>query len=186
MIAIEPLRLLGLILSIVGISFILALQISIAPHNQLDKYYWKYADKYPYVHRHLLKAIAYVESGEYITGVNMSDPSFGLMQIYCKPDSKGRCKNKFPALPFWEKVTVKKLLNPKKNIKIGAAILNWNIKHYGFKKGIAVYNCWSSRHDPKDGPFRNQQYVDAVLKKYKSLRILNNRRLKDEQQKGNS
>lgn len=118
----------------------------------------------------LLRAIAQVESNRIVGAVNISDPSFGLMQIFCTPNREGICTNQFPSIENWEGTTVKKLFDPHVNITIGAKILKWNLEQYGYPKGIAVYNSWSARKDPQEGPFRNQKYVDEVLKNYKKFK----------------
>ena len=118
----------------------------------------------------LLQAIAKVESNEVQTAINLSDPSFGLMQIYCVPNRQGVCTNKFPAVNDWEGTTIKDLLDTEVNVSIGAQILKWNLDKYGFPKGVAVYNSWSARKDPPDGPYRNQEYVNKVVKAYERLK----------------
>lgn len=108
----------------------------------------------------LLKAIAFVESSENPMAVNKSDPSYGLMQILCT--GKGAmCENRF-ILPGWP-VTRDSLLDPELNVSLGAQILGWNVSQYGLLKGIAVYNNWSARSAPREGPFPNQSYVDKVM-----------------------
>ena len=116
----------------------------------------------------LLKAIAQVESNENPNAVNPADPSRGLMQILCVPDKSGGCANKFNILG-WPPESEEALFDPDLNLSFGSQILAWNITRYGFLKGIAVYNSWSARNDPMDGPFRNQGYVDKVLSKYRGL-----------------
>lgn len=118
----------------------------------------------------LLQAIAQVESSEVLEAVNISDPSFGLMQILCTPNGKGICTNRFPKVDGWEGTTVDDLFNPQINVSIGAQILKWNLEQYGYPKGFAVYNSWSARKDPEDGPYRNQEYVNKVLNNLRRLR----------------
>lgn len=55
------------------------------------------------------------------------------------------------------------LYDPEVNITAGAAILKWNLENFGFLRGVAMYNAYGARNDPKQGPFRNQVYVDKVL-----------------------
>jgi len=116
----------------------------------------------------LLKAIARVESSENPNVKNPSDPSYGLMQVLCVDDGQGGCKNKFNVMG-WPPLTKEQLYDPDYSLQIGAQILAWNIETYGFKRGIAVYNSWGARHDPPDGPFENQGYVDKVLREYYGL-----------------
>lgn len=118
----------------------------------------------------LLRAIAKVESGESPTAQNPLDPSYGLMQILCKNDGpNSTCKNKL-YIPEWENATPNRLLNDVKyNLTIASQILKWNIDNYGFMRGIAVYNSWSSRLNPPSGPFDNQKYVDKVLSEFIAL-----------------
>jgi len=115
----------------------------------------------------LLKAIARVESSENPNAVNPADPSTGLMQILCRPGEGGFCTNRFN-IDGWP-VTKNQLFDPDTNLKMGSQILSWNIRRYGFKRGIAVYNRWASRHDPENGPFGNQEYVNRVLGEYVGL-----------------
>lgn len=108
----------------------------------------------------LIKAIAFVESSENPTALNKADPSYGLMQILCTGNGPV-CSNRFN-ITGWP-VTRELLYDPEVNVSLGAQILSWNVSQYGLKKGIAVYNSWSSRTEPPDGPFPNQDYVDRVL-----------------------
>jgi len=117
----------------------------------------------------LLKAIAQVESSENPNAKNPADPSVGLMQVLCVPDGSGGCKNKFN-IKGWPPDSEKALYDPDLSLHFGAQILKWNLDTYGMPKGIAVYNNWSARQDPQEGPFRNQGYVDKVLGKYYALR----------------
>lgn len=116
----------------------------------------------------LLKAVAMVESSENPKAKNPLDPSYGLMQILCVSDGKGGCKNRFNILD-WPPDSQQSLYDPDISLHYGAQILAWNIKTYGFKRGIAVYNRWESRLDPENGPFGNQRYVDKVISHYIAL-----------------
>lgn len=116
----------------------------------------------------LLKAVAMVESNENPSAKNPSDPSFGLMQILCTDDGKGGCANKLN-VNDWPPMSRDLLYDPDYNLNIAAQILAWNISMYGFKKGIAVYNSWSARNDPPEGPFVNQAYVNKVMANYAVL-----------------
>lgn len=136
----------------------------------LDEIYIKYALIHGMDWR-LLKAIAKVESSERPTAKNAADPSYGLMQILCVTPAGNqltRCTNKFNIVG-WDKATPESLLDPDFNVSLASQILQWNLQNYGFPKGIAVYNAWSARNDPPNGPFRNQGYVDKVLSAYRSL-----------------
>lgn len=130
----------------------------------LDAIYQKYGLQYG-VDWRLIKAIAQVESSENPAAVNPADPSYGLMQILCQDNGYGGCSNKFN-ITDWPPSTKNKLFDPDYNVKIGSQILAWNIKTYGRNKGIAVYNSWSARNDPTNGPYRNQTYVDKVIDRY--------------------
>lgn len=116
----------------------------------------------------LLRAVAIVESNERADAVNKSDPSYGLMQILCTVDETGKrtCKNVFN-FPDWPPKSRDDLLDPEINVGYGARILQWNIKKYGLRKGVAVYNRWSSRNENE--PFTNQSYVDKVWKEFRKL-----------------
>jgi len=132
----------------------------------LDTLYKKHARLHG-VDWKLLKAIAQVESSENVNAENPADPSFGLMQILCQ-GSGATCTNKLN-VDGWPPKNKQQLFDPDYNIHIGAQILAWNQQRYGFKRGIAVYNCWSCRTAPPDGPFKNQDYVDKVLTKFSGL-----------------
>lgn len=121
----------------------------------------------------LLKAIAMQESSLNPRAVNAADPSYGLMQILCTPSSNGVCANKFPAVSNWPPKSKLDLFDPDYNISIGAQILAWNIKTFGMRKGVAVYNSWKARFETE--PFTNQKYVDNVFSNYKRLRDESNR-----------
>lgn len=117
---------------------------------------------------YLLRAIAIVESNENPDAENPNDPSVGLMQILCMPDADGRCTNRFN-IERWNQATWQRLHEPDFNVEMGAQILAWNIKTFGYLRGIAVYNAWSARTAPPDGPFPNQSYVDKVVATYTRL-----------------
>lgn len=125
----------------------------------------------------LLKAIAMVESSMKTNAVRWQPPgdvSVGLMQILCvPPDGQNQgedytCRNAFNITPW--PVSFEQLKDPKLNIELGAQILSWNLKQFGFPRGIAVYNQWSARTSQPNGPFPNQNYVDKVLRNYSTLR----------------
>lgn len=117
----------------------------------------------------LVKAIAQHESGENADAVNTSDnESLGLMQVLCRPDGRGGCANRLN-VAGWADATREKLLDPDYNVYIGVQILASNINVYGVPKGIAVYNAWDQHTAPAAGPFKNQGYVDDVLRRARAL-----------------
>ena len=117
----------------------------------------------------LLKAIAIVESSLKVQAYNPNDPSYGLMQLLCRQnDGSGTCSNKLNVRD-WPPSDPNQLFDADYNVHIATQILAWNIKNYGFKRGIATYNAWSAHKAPPDGPFPNQEYVDKVLREYNSL-----------------
>jgi len=116
----------------------------------------------------LLKAIARVESAEDPSAKNPLDPSVGLMQVLCVPDGSGGCSNKLNVLD-WPPGSEEDLYDADYSLHIASQILSWNQRTYGWLKGVAVYNSWSARYDAEGGPFRNQVYVDRVMKEYRSL-----------------
>lgn len=126
----------------------------------------------------LLRALAQVESSENPDAVRWNPPydcSVGLMQILAippkgfipEPGADYTPTNKFQ-VEGWP-VTFQALKNPAVNLDIGAQILAWNLATFGYPKGIAVYNSWSARNDPDDGPFMNQAYVAKVLRHVAAL-----------------
>lgn len=115
----------------------------------------------------LIQALARQESDENPNAINSRDPSMGVMQILCK-GYPGPCTNRFNIVG-WPPNKSEDLLDPNFNISLGTQIIKWNLDTFGFLKGIAVYNNWSSRFDPVEGPFRNQSYVDSVLVHYRNL-----------------
>lgn len=136
--------------------------------STLDDIYKKHGARFG-VDWRLLKAHAQVESSESAGAVNKADnESIGLMQVLCQPDGKGGCKNKLN-VEGWSQTTREKLLDPDWNVYIAAQILEWNLRTFGFPKGIAVYNAWDQRNAPTKGPFKNQAYVDKVLAKARAL-----------------
>ena len=112
----------------------------------------------------LVEAVIDVESGWNASAISPED-SYGLMQVLCRPDGKGGCKNRFD-IAGWPPKSADDLLHPKENIKFGLQILAWDVETYGQWKGVAVYNDWSARTAPADGPYPNQDYVDAVREQY--------------------
>lgn len=125
----------------------------------------------------LIEAIAIVESSQRADAIRWNPPrdvSVGVMQVLCVPPDgtpEGAdyvCANKFNIDPW--PVRFSDLKNPDLNISLGVQILAWNIRSYGFPRGVAVFNSYSARHGGVDGPFPNQVYVDRVLKHYNNLK----------------
>lgn len=115
----------------------------------------------------LLKAIAMKESSLNPAAINRSDPSIGMMQILCTGYSSSKtCQNRFN-IQSWPPQKSDDLFNADTNVFYGAQILSSNIKAYGLRKGIAVYNNWSARL--QEEPFSNQGYLDTVIKIYEEL-----------------
>jgi len=134
----------------------------------LDELYQKHAFDFD-VDWRLVKAIAQHESGENPAAVNRSDrESLGVMQVLCRPDGNGGCTNRLN-VNGWKTATRDKLLDADFNIYIGAQILAANVAQYGVPKGIAVYNAWDQHTAPAAGPFKNQHYVDDVLRRARAL-----------------
>jgi soluble lytic murein transglycosylase-like protein len=133
-----------------------------------DALYQKHARAFG-VDWRLAKAIAQHESAENPDAVNAADnESLGLMQVLCRPDGAGGCKNKLN-VQGWAGVTRELLLTADYNVYIGTQILAYNIATYGVLKGIAVYNAWDQHEAPRAGPFKNQAYVDDVLRRAREL-----------------
>jgi soluble lytic murein transglycosylase-like protein len=134
----------------------------------LEEIYQRYADQFG-VDWRLVKAIAQHESGENPDAVNTRDnESIGLMQILCRPDGAGGCTNRLN-VEGWPDATREGLFDADFNVYIGAQILASNIASYGVPKGIAVYNAWDQHTAPAGGPFKNQSYVDDVLRRAAKL-----------------
>ena len=120
----------------------------------------------------LLRAVVITESSENPDAENLRDPSVGLGQVLCKfdpADPQRKCLNRLN-VNHWEGATWYRLKDPRYNLTIASQVLAWNLRNYGFPKGIAVYNDWSARDDGAQGPFRNQKYVDKVLSKLAKLK----------------
>lgn len=137
---------------------------SSAPYGELIKYYAAVNGIRP----EILAGVIYNESRFNPNARNLGDPSYGLGAVLCRGSvSQGGnilwdnpCTNNFNISGWNGQVTARDLLDPKTNISFAAQILGWNIKTYGERKGVAVYNNWSARTAPSNGPFPNQQYVD--------------------------
>lgn len=124
----------------------------------------------------LLKAVATAESNLNPKAVRNNPPhdvSVGLMQILYLPSIPGDLSSP-PSNRFnvngWKDATFERLQDPDFNIMIAAQILSYNLRIYGYPRGVAVYNSYSARNDPAQGPFRNQTYVNRVLREYALLR----------------
>ena len=118
----------------------------------------------------LVKAIAIVESNENPRAENRRDPSIGLMQIHCVENAQGRCTNRFN-VEGWAGMTRERLLDPKTNVHIGTQVLAWNIRTFGFERGIALYNSWAARTTPAGQKTPNHPYLVKVLRVYQQLRV---------------
>jgi soluble lytic murein transglycosylase-like protein len=116
----------------------------------------------------LVKAVASAESSENPNAENRRDPSVGLMQLLCKANAEGRCTNHLN-IDGWTGITREQLFDPATNIRFGAAILAWNIRAYGLRKGVACYNSWPVCRDRQKEPFSNQHYVNRVMRAYRAL-----------------
>ena len=119
----------------------------------------------------LVKAVAIVESSENPKAENRRDPSIGLMQLHCAEDAQGRCTNRFD-VEGWVGITRERLLDPRTNVRLGTQILAWNLRVFGFERGIAVYNSWAARHTPAGQAIPNQRYVDRVMGVYRKLFVV--------------
>jgi len=86
----------------------------------------------------LLRAVAIVESGERVDAFNPNDPSYGLMQILYTGSNTLYVKG-------WPPGSATELFSPDYNLLIGSQILDYNIKKYGFFRGVISYNNWSGR-----------------------------------------
>lgn len=136
------------------------------PADTLRALFRKWASIYS-VDPLLIEAHAMVESSLNPLAVNKSDPSYGLMQVLCS-GSSDVCTNKFN-VDGWAGMTRQRLLDPDVNIKIATQIIAYNLRTWGYPRGIAVYNSWESRRSHVNGPFPNQRYVDNVLAKLRQL-----------------
>lgn len=118
----------------------------------------------------LVKAICQHESAENPDAVNAADnESIGLGQVYCRPDGRGGCANKLNVDNWPPPGGRASLFDPDVNVFYVAAILADNVARYGVAKGVAVYNAWDQHTAPAAGPFKNQAYVDDVLRRAAAL-----------------
>jgi soluble lytic murein transglycosylase-like protein len=151
-------------------------------HQELNSAYQNAGMQYSIDWR-LLKAVAMQESNENPDAFNPDESggsSYGLLQIYCQGDT-GPCRNDL-YVDGWPPESRGRLFDVPFNLQIGAQILGWNLRTYGFPKGVAVYNCWGARKSPTNGPFPRfeqpcpgndvQGYVSNVLDNYRMLKNL--------------
>lgn len=126
----------------------------------------------------LLRAVAYVESSLNSDAVRWNPPddvSVGFMQILCTPPAgtkKGEdyvCQNRLDFADQWPQ-TFESLRDPETNLDIGAQILAWNQRNYGFWRGVAMYNNYAARFAGVNGPFPNDSYVNRVKARYLQLK----------------
>jgi soluble lytic murein transglycosylase-like protein len=124
----------------------------------------------------LLRAIAITESNLKADAVRWNPPSdisVGLMQILYIPSDLQNLDSP-PTNRFnvngWNVATFNKLKDANFNVSIGAQILAWNLRTYGYPKGIAVYNSYAARASQVAGPFPNAAYVQKVLSAYSQLK----------------
>lgn len=92
------------------------------------------------------------------------DASWGLMQLLLVT---AREVMKNPDL------TITQLTQPRVNIEAGTKFLSQLWSRFGnMSDAIAAYNAGSPRLDKKTGKYVNQEYVDNVLKNYKTYKAL--------------
>lgn len=151
------------------IALLLAVAMPAIAGDEYDALYRAHAEAQGLDWR-LVKAIAIVESAENPRAENRRDPSVGLMQIHCVENAQGRCTNLFN-VEGWAGMTRERLLDPKTNVYIGSQILAWNIRTFGFERGIALYNSWAARTTPAGQKTPNHPYLVKVLRVYQQLRL---------------
>lgn len=142
----------------------------------LDTLFAKWGARYN-VDPDLIKAVSMVESSLDRNAVRWNPPndvSVGLMQILAvpphgtQPGTDYTAQNKFNIDPW--PVTYSALFDADLNINLGTQILSWNLRTFGFPRGIAVYNRWDARTDDLEGPFKNQEYVNRVLRNLSTIK----------------
>lgn len=125
----------------------------------------------------MLRAICFAESNFQPDAVRWNPPhdvSVGIAQILCVPPKSATegadyvCTNRFNITPW--PVSFEQLKDPALCVDLAAQILALNIRDYGFKRGVAMYNDFAARHAAPDGPFPNDAYVRRVFKKYNTLK----------------
>lgn len=132
----------------------------------LDEIFVKHADRTG-VPWQLIKAVSQQESNLNPKAVKTMDKTgmraIGLMQVTCpskkiiegwigEEPAEGGCDS---------------LFDPDKNVQMGTDILSWNMTFFGFLRGIASFNIWTECTSSPQGPFKNQAYVDAIIKNFK-------------------
>lgn len=125
----------------------------------------------------LLKAHAIVESALKADAVRWNPPrdvSVGVLQVLCippdgaTPDENYVCQNKFN-VEGWP-VSFNQLKDAETCADIAAQIIAYNLRTFGYPRGIAVYNNWNARLANIEGPFPNQSYVNHVLRELDKLK----------------
>ncbi|MDH5188838.1 MAG: lytic transglycosylase domain-containing protein [Rhodospirillaceae bacterium] len=149
------------------INAVRAYSVENATNNNLDLLFQKHGGAFG-IPWQLLKAVAMRESSLNPLALNEENDgeggqaSRGLMQILTP--NRLNIIGWSGAYPLGG---VNTLFDPDKNIYYGAQILKWNMETYGLYRGIAIYNNWSQRNEPANGPFSNQYYVDGIINYFK-------------------
>lgn len=127
----------------------------------------------------VLRAIAFVESSINPQAVRWNPPgdvSAGIMQILCVPPAgtkKGEdfvCQNRFDFADQWPTTFSALTADVELNIDLAAQILAWNIRQYGWPRGLATYNNFAARFSGLNGPFPNDAYVNRVMARLATLK----------------
>lgn len=127
----------------------------------------------------LLAAIAYVESSLKTNAVRWNPPndvSVGVMQILCTPPAGTKpgddyvCQNRLEFADQWPTTYSALLADVETNVDIAAQLLAWNLRQYGYPRGVATYNNYSARFAGQNGPFPNDAYVNRVLARLAVIR----------------
>ncbi len=132
--------------------------IKISENDLYRDIYLKYSDGF--VNANLLRAVSIVESNENANAFNPNDPSYGLMQIL-------HTGSNIFYIVGWPPGSSEMLYNPDYNVNLGSQILKWNIKKYGFLRGIVCYNNWSARRGTI--PMKSWDYFFRVYVTYLRL-----------------
>lgn len=144
-----------------------------ASGGKFDALYKKWGGVYG-VDWRLIKAHALRESAENPRAFNPERPdlpndgSYGIGQIYCVVGPDGRCSNRL-SVDGWPP-HASDLYDADKNIHFMAQIIAANTRAYGMPRAVAVYNSFDQHRRPLNGPFKNQGYVDDVLRYYEGLK----------------
>jgi soluble lytic murein transglycosylase-like protein len=128
----------GIIIGLITIAVLMSKNIVPIPETkpELISLYEKHSTKN--VPAKLLRAVAIVESGENITAFNPADPSYGLMQVLYTGSNK-------LYVDGWPPSSASDLYSADYNLRIASQILDYNIRKYGFFRGVISYNNWSAR-----------------------------------------